>query len=369
MPSCAAQGCSNSWKSGYKMCYFPLKDTQRCAIWIHNVNRTNWIPTKHSTLCQVHFAPEMWEKHRADGSLKLKMNAIPTLFGDTVPKELIINEIENKDQSTKDYVQSETVHIGENSSQNNEHEPMEYENKDQSTEDFVQSETVHIEENSSQNNEHEPMEYEDVNEIINIESSEAENGKSVQSNKVLNSCTNCLQKDKTIEEMRKLLTKIDRLHKHAKEKLLNAKRNIKRLQQRTGSSHILATKIKNMLSDTQLKLLSGEFIKVPKWCNNTIQKALKIRFACGSSGYEEVIRHFPLPSLRTLNRKMQNIQFDSGILNDIFDFLSIKVSSFKNSLDNHCMLVLDEMSITPSHVLDISKNTYLRYCYFTKLFG
>lgn len=56
---------------------------------------------------------------------------------------------------------------------------------------------------------------------------------------------------------------------------------------------------------------------------------------------------------------MQNIKFDNGILNEVFDFLSIKVSAFKNSLDNHCMLVLDEMSITPSHIFDISKNTYL----------
>lgn len=43
----------------------------------------------------------------------------------------------------------------------------------------------------------------------------------------------------------------------------------------------------------------------------------------------------------------------------VFYFLNIKISAFKNSLNNHCMLVLDEMSITPSHVFDMSKNMYL----------
>lgn len=88
------------------------------------------------------------------------------------------------------------------------------------------------------------MEYEDVNEIINIsiEGRKVEDGKSVYPNKVLNSCTNCLQKDKKIEEMHKLLIKIDRLHKHAKQKLLIAKHNIKRLQRQI---HFTNTRIKS----------------------------------------------------------------------------------------------------------------------------
>lgn len=55
MPSCDAQGCTNSSKKGYKMCVFPIKDKERCAIWVANMNRANWTPTKHSALCQVIF--------------------------------------------------------------------------------------------------------------------------------------------------------------------------------------------------------------------------------------------------------------------------------------------------------------------------
>lgn len=32
---------------------------------------------------QIHFAPEMWENKRQDNLMKLKRNAVPTLFGDT----------------------------------------------------------------------------------------------------------------------------------------------------------------------------------------------------------------------------------------------------------------------------------------------
>jgi len=53
-----------------------------------------------------------------------------------------------------------------------------------------------VEENLFQINEDESMEYEDTNKIINIENKKIEDGISVQPNKVLNSCTNCLQNKK-----------------------------------------------------------------------------------------------------------------------------------------------------------------------------
>jgi len=52
MPSCAAKNCSNSSKTGYKMCYFLLKKQEQCAIWVTNVSRENWTPNKYS-ICQV----------------------------------------------------------------------------------------------------------------------------------------------------------------------------------------------------------------------------------------------------------------------------------------------------------------------------
>lgn len=63
--------------------------------------------------------------------------------------------------------------------------------------------------------------------------------------------------------------------------------------------------------------------------------------------------------MRTLNRKLENLTFQSGILHEIFEFLNIKVSQLKNDRDRDCLLVLDEISISAGTVLDISTNTYV----------
>lgn len=90
-------------------------------------------------------------------------------------------------------------------------------------------------------------------------------------------------------------------------------------------------------------------------------KAYKLKFACGSSGYKELLKQgHPLPSLRTLSRKIEDLKFDSGICEEMFVFLRIQVETFKNEIDKYCLLVLDEISITPTdNVLDRSTNKLL----------
>lgn len=38
-------------------------------------------------ILQVHFAPEMWEKTRVDGTRKLKFQAVPTIFNDKISEK------------------------------------------------------------------------------------------------------------------------------------------------------------------------------------------------------------------------------------------------------------------------------------------
>ncbi|XP_024872540.1 THAP domain-containing protein 2-like [Temnothorax curvispinosus] len=64
---------------------FP-RDPVRRAQWAANVNRKEWIPTERSFLCEVHFAHDMWENNRVDGKRKLKINAVPTIFGSKAKK-------------------------------------------------------------------------------------------------------------------------------------------------------------------------------------------------------------------------------------------------------------------------------------------
>lgn len=88
-------------------------------------------------------------------------------------------------------------------------------------------------------------------------------------------------------------------------------------------------------------------------------KALQLRFSCGITGYEELRRQkLPLPGLRTLRRKIENFKFESGISDDIFNFLKLKVSNW-NEIDKECCLVYDEISISPGKFFDNSSQSYI----------
>lgn len=88
--------------------------------------------------------------------------------------------------------------------------------------------------------------------------------------------------------------------------------------------------------------------RVRNWSNKTIQRALKLKFTCGVNGYQELLdQGIPLPSIRTLSRKLEDLKFLPGISNDMLEFLKYKKSSFNNGTDIECGIVFDEMAITP----------------------
>lgn len=89
-------------------------------------------------------------------------------------------------------------------------------------------------------------------------------------------------------------------------------------------------------------------------------KASKLKFACGNSGYQELLnQEYPLPSVRTLTRKLENLKCKPGLIDEVFDFLSIKISHFKKDTDKDCILVLDKMSITPGIFYDNSSKKFI----------
>lgn len=93
-----------------------------------------------------------------------------------------------------------------------------------------------------------------------------------------------------------------------------------------------------------------------KWSHTTIVKALKLKFSCGNNRYEELLKqNIPLPS----QRSFQILKFDSGILHEVFKFLNLKIVSFKNIHEKYCVLIMDEISITPSNLFDVSLNKNL----------
>lgn len=64
------------------------------------------------------------------------------------------------------------------------------------------------------------------------------------------------------------------------------------------------------------------------WDPESVKKGMQLRFACGTKGYDMLLKQgYPLPSAKTIQRRMKNIPFKSGILDSIFNYMKVKVST------------------------------------------
>lgn len=68
--------------------------------------------------------------------------------------------------------------------------------------------------------------------------------------------------------------------------------------------------------------------------------------------------NYPLPSLRTLRRKLENVKFHSGILDEIFSLMSLKVTTL-NEFEKDCVLVLHKMFITEGITYDVASKAFI----------
>ena len=111
-----------------------------------------------------------------------------------------------------------------------------------------------------------------------------------------------------------------------------------------------------LFTDDQMHAIhrDGEMRGIP-WTIETIKKALQIRFACGTAGYQLLrSQHQPLTGIRTLQRYLSNnVDFESGVLCQVLDALSSKVTCM-NKEEKFCCITLDEMSVLPSIEYDCS---------------
>jgi len=90
--------------------------------------------------------------------------------------------------------------------------------------------------------------------------------------------------------------------------------------------------MKNMqkfLNDDQLTLLQLDdpSKNTREWNDETIKVALQIRIVVGARGYEFLRKKlgWPLPSLRTLCRRLEVLQFIPGETEGIVEFCQIKL--------------------------------------------
>lgn len=57
---------------------FPLQDTARLHLWLRNIGRENWTPSRHQYICHEHFSPSCFKVRW--GIRYLENDAVPTVF-------------------------------------------------------------------------------------------------------------------------------------------------------------------------------------------------------------------------------------------------------------------------------------------------
>jgi len=158
-------------------------------------------------------------------------------------------------------------------------------------------------------------------------------------------CASCESFKVRCDKLQRALQATNRTCASLRKKYRSSLRKIRKLRKaKTG----LGTAVNKFLNRDQQLSLTRTSTRGVKWSPDTVKKALQPHFACGPTGYDLLLsQNYPLPSLRTLRRNLQCVKFDSGVLCEVFQFLSIKVATM-HPLERECCLTLDEMSITSS---------------------
>jgi hypothetical protein len=243
----------------------------------------------------------MWEKTREEGSRRLKANAVPTVFNFSTPQR------KRKAPLKRSLLPSSETEI--NISENLPISTSTTETSLEQTFDLSHGES------SSQS-------------ALNSKKNSS-SGTSIE-----NTSLGKFYKKERLAMYAKLLQHKKSLLRQYKNKFRCAKLKIKHLEQQLeknkGENAALFNKLFNQNQILALnKKKNKKSTKFMKWSNDTVTKGLKLKFACGSSGYEELLKqNFPYPSVRTLQRRLKRLKFNSGILTEVFNFLKIKVESF-----------------------------------------
>lgn len=344
---------------------------------------------------QAHFVDHMWETVRCDGKLKLKSNAVPTIFPSyTQPCETIsVNsndkDISEMDVTIDDWVNEESIEAKQQLELNNtipEDHPNKRVHENTSPEDHLNerinentTSENHLNECINDNTTPEDYLSEHVVETTTLEDHLTERINEIttpqyylnkrrkeNSEKQYENLTTLLKKsEQRCKDLTNFIEKRERQFrktiKRNHEYKIMMKKRFKKLEEDLQTYGKLKTMMFKVFKEDQVKVLTNPNKKVT-WSKETIQRAIRLKLTCGSNGYQEILnQNIPLPSERTLRRNIETIDFKEGICNDILDILSSKIKTFTDDTNKDCILAIDEMSITSGTKFDQSTQSYCGY--------
>ncbi|XP_055535309.1 uncharacterized protein LOC129724430 isoform X2 [Wyeomyia smithii] len=92
--------------------------------------------------------------------------------------------------------------------------------------------------------------------------------------------------------------------------------------------------VETVMNPDQFQLITENIKKIKRWSDQSITEGLRCKFSCGSTAYETERKKRFLPSGRTLRERLQNIHFESGVLEEAFVLLEHKVPRMKDTDKN-----------------------------------
>ena len=140
------------------------------------------------------------------------------------------------------------------------------------------------------------------------------------------------------------LYKVRQLNLKNRENLLKSNKKIKELKKLLSNNNFYKA-LRKIFEEDQIEKLIG-FKKRVNWSQNTYINAFKLKFACGTSGYNELLRlGYPFPCNRSLSKQLETLNISHGIITESFDFLKVKIEC-DPLFGEDCSLVVDEMNLS-----------------------
>ncbi|CAL1671977.1 unnamed protein product [Lasius platythorax] len=160
------------------------------------------------------------------------------------------------------------------------------------------------------------------------------------------------------EQLKKELARVkkiaDKIHQE-NNTLRKSNKNLRRRNEILTNIQEKSESILTKFNKDQKKAMYKKNYRGIHWEPITLKQALILKLKCGSSGYKEVQKQIPLPSIRTLQRRIKHIEFRPGFLEETLHLLADQINHNKEEWKD-CVLALDEMSIQPGEMIDPNTN-------------
>ncbi|XP_049514036.1 uncharacterized protein LOC125941128 [Dermacentor silvarum] len=313
MPGCCVPQCTNHSRNGWKLYRFP-RDPKKRLFWT----------VQFQTRQVAHFEPNNYEQNRADGWKKLEPNAVPTLLAfRPMPKER--RPPKERTVSAPSSEETGKFALGLR------HSPAKVETPREAPQNHA------VLESSRQlmsRYEHDAMEVSDAVVELSANSSDAD---SIAVNDAAGETSNATTESAELKKLADLTRKYAELQQHH----VTARNTIQGLRNKVQKFESDATNISQnlkFLNEDQVRALSKSSSLGNSWSAHTAKQGLQIKFACGTTGYETLRKiGYPLPSNRTLARRIQSLKFLPGILHDEIDVTKCKSETMED-VEKECVI-------------------------------